>query len=150
VKSPAVADGVALQTVERGRMEASVPHATGMTRRVYLEPPWIMHSTHQRLVDHPPDGYEMVVAETLQERVFRAAVRSDFLRFLLRSSDAVLPTGLVKSWLERRNTPPAGTVLTYAAEHLVFRPEPWVVEVEFVFELVGRHPNTTAAVKNLV
>ncbi len=99
-----------------------------------------MHFTHQRLADDPPDGYKVVVAETPQERVFRTAVRSDFLRFLLRSSDVVLPTGLVKSWLERRNVPPAGTALTYAAEHLVFRPEPWVVEVEFVFQLAGRHP----------
>jgi glycosyltransferase involved in cell wall biosynthesis len=66
--------------------------------------------------------------------------RTDSLRFFLRSSDAVFPTGLVKSALEGWNKPPVGTVLTYACDHLVFRREPWVVEVEFAGMLAGRHP----------
>jgi glycosyltransferase involved in cell wall biosynthesis len=111
-----------------------------VTKRVYLEPPWVMHATHRRLVDCPPEGYEFVVSETLQERVFKGLVRRRPLRFALRSSDSVLPTGLVKSWLERRNTPPRGTVLTYAAEHLVLRPEPWVIEIELASQVLGRHP----------
>lgn len=32
------------------------------------------------------------------------------------------------------------TALTYAVDHLVFRPEPWVVEVEYASALVGIHP----------
>jgi glycosyltransferase involved in cell wall biosynthesis len=107
---------------------------------VYLEPPWKMHVGHSRLVAHPPSGYEIVTARTAQERVFDAVTSSNVLRFLLRSSDAVLPTGLVKSALDGWNKPPAGTVLTYACDHLVFRREPWVVEVEFAGMLAGRHP----------
>lgn len=121
-----------------------------MVRKVYLEPPWVMHSEHQRLVDYPPIGYEITVGETRQEKLFRTAARSEFLRFLLRSSDAVLPTGLVKSWLERRNTPPVATVLTYAVEHLVFRTEPWIMAVEFPFLPIGRHPKHLGRFKRIV
>jgi glycosyltransferase involved in cell wall biosynthesis len=109
-------------------------------KRVYLEPPWVMHATHRRLIDFPPEGYEFVVTQTLQERVFKELVRRRPLRFALRSSDSILPTGVVKSWLERRNAPPPGTVLTYAAEHLVLRPEPWVIEIELASLVLGRHP----------
>ena len=111
-----------------------------MSRRVYLEPPWKMHAGHRRLVTHPPSGYKVVTSPTAQEQVFEAMTRWNGLRFLLRSSDAVLPTGLVKSSLERWNRPPEGAVLTYACDHLVFRREPWVVEVEFAAMLAGRHP----------
>lgn len=109
-------------------------------KKVYLEPPWKMHAGHHRLAAFPPAGYEFVVTETPQEKVFKTATRWDASRFLLRSSDVVLPTGLVKSWVERWNRPPPGTVLTYACEHLVFRPEPWVMEAEFASLVVGRHP----------
>lgn len=111
-----------------------------MTRCVYLEPPWKMHAGHRRLVAHPPSGYEILTARTAQEQVFETMTRFTGLRFLLRSTDAVLPTGLVKSALERWNRPPEGTALTYACDHLVFRREPWVVEVEFAAMLAGRHP----------
>ncbi len=111
-----------------------------MPRLVYVEPPWRMHAGHHRLVAHPPEGYEFVVTQTPQEKVFEAVTRWNTLRFMLRSSDLLLPTGLVKSTLERWNRPPAGTALTYACDHLVFRPEPWVVEVEFASLLAGRHP----------
>lgn len=111
-----------------------------MPRKVYLEPPWKMHAGQHRLVSFPPAEYEFVVRETPQEKVFNIATRWDFPRFLLRSSDIVIPTGLVKSWLERRNRPPPDTVLTYAVDHLVFRREPWVMEVEFASLVAGRHP----------
>lgn len=111
-----------------------------MPTRIYLEPPWKMHAAHHRLVAHPPGGYEFIVTQTPQERLFGAVTRRNALRFLLRSSDVFLPTGLVKSVLERWNRPPIGTALTYACDHLVFRPEPWVVEVEFATLLAGRHP----------
>lgn len=114
--------------------------ATPARHRVYLEPPWVMHGTHKRLAAAPPDGFEVVVRETSQERVFKAATKLDRVRTLLAGSDVVLPTGLVKSWLERNNRPPEGTELTYAAEHLVFRPEPWVMELEMAFLVAGRSP----------
>ncbi|HLC30031.1 MAG TPA: glycosyltransferase family 4 protein [Dehalococcoidia bacterium] len=121
-----------------------------MTRKVYLEPPWVMHAGQQRLVAHPPAGYEFVVKETAQEKVFRTATRWNALRFILRSSDTILPTGLVKSWLERKNKPPAGTALTYSVDHLVFRSEPWVMEVEFASLVAGRDPKHLKRFKGIM
>ena len=95
-------------------------------KKVFLGPPWKMQAGQPRMVAFPPAGYEFVVKETAQEKVFKAATRWDFPRFLLRSYDVVLPTGLVKSWLERSSRPPTGCVLTYAVDPLVFRSEPWV------------------------
>jgi glycosyltransferase involved in cell wall biosynthesis len=109
-----------------------------------------MHAGHRRLVSHPPSGYEIVTARTAQEHVFDTLTRSNVLRSLLRSSDAVLPTGLVKSALEGLNKPPAGTVLTYACDHLVFRGEPWIVEVEFASLLAGVHPKHLKRFSNII
>ncbi len=112
-----------------------------MPKKVYLQPPFVMHACHNRLVAYPPSGYEFVVQETLQEKAFKLATSTDLPRSLLRALDSsVVPYNLFKAWLERRNKPPEGTVLTYASEHLVLRPEPWVVDMEFAHLLVGRHP----------
>lgn len=119
-------------------------------KKVYLEPPWVMHSFQHQMVAFPPDGYEFIVRETPQERVFKTVTRWDVLRSFLRSSDVILPTGLVKSWLERWNKPPPGAVLTYAVDHLVFRPEPWVVEVEFASLVAGRHPKHLKRFKHVM
>lgn len=117
---------------------------------MYLEPPWRMHAGHHRLVAYPPDGYEFVVTQTPQEKVFEVVTRRNALRFILRSSDLFIPTGLVKSALERWNRPPAGTAFTYACDHLVFRREPWVVEVEFASLLAGRHPKHLKRFRGLI
>ncbi len=109
-------------------------------KRVYLQPPFLMHACHNRLVRFPPSGYEFVVRETAQEKTFRVATRMSAVRGLLRSSDLILPTTLAKSWLEKWNKPPSGTALTYASEHLVLRSEPWVVDMEFAHLFAGRHP----------
>ena len=110
-----------------------------MVRKVYIEPLWTIHAGQDRLVAHPPAGYECIVNETRQEKLFRAATRWGILRFLLRSSDGLIPTALFKSWLDRRNKLSNDIVLTYSCEHLVLRQEPWVVEMEHALPLAGLH-----------
>lgn len=110
------------------------------SRTVYLEPPWLMHSAQWRLVNHPPPNYQFLLRSTPQEKLFKTVHSSPFTRMLLRSSDLLLPTGLIKSMLERNNKIPDGTALTYSVDHLVFRPEPWILEMEFAFLLAGRDP----------
>ena len=48
-----------------------------------------------------------------------------------------MPVNLTKAYLERFKNPPKGTDLTYATGHLVFRKEPWVMDLEFVTQLAG-------------
>ena len=122
----------------------------GISRIVYLEPPWKVHAAQHRLVNFPPDGYEFVTRETPQEKIFGVATRWDLPRLLLRSSDFSLPTGLVKSLLERWNKPPSGSLLTYAVDHLILRPEPWVMELEFASLVAGRHPRHIRRFRRIV
>ncbi len=111
-----------------------------MRRQIFLEPLWNPHRFQHQMVAFPPAGYKFVVSNQSPVKLFKAAARSDMARFLLKASDGIIPTALAKSWLDRWNKPLPDTVLTYAVDHLVFRPEPWVVEVEYASALVGIHP----------
>lgn len=97
-----------------------------------------MHSLYKGLVMYPPSGYQFVTQGTSWDKASSAmsninAIYSFQQRFLGR----VIPVNLVKAYLERLKKPPQGTDLTYATGHLVFRKEPWVVDLEFVTQLAG-------------
>lgn len=124
----------------------SVKHAPiiegspALPRKVLFEPIWKFHAFGYQLLAHPPEGYEFVVRRTSQEKTFDAISRWDFGRGLLRSVDLFLPTGLIKSWVERGNKAPDGVALTYACDHLILRPDPWVLEVEYASLVLGIDP----------
>lgn len=109
-------------------------------RKVFLEPLWNLHAFQRQMLAYPPAGYEFMSIGKPRQKVFGTAAHWEPARALLRASDAVIPIALAKAWLERWDTRPPGTLLTYAVDHLVFRPEPWVVEVEYGGALVGIHP----------
>lgn len=109
------------------------------SRKILLEPPWLFHEFQRQLLANPPDGYEFVAGPTSSTRLVEAAARWGFARSLLQAADAVIPTTLAKSLLTRGRTPPPDVQLTYAVDHLVFRPTPWVVEVEYACALLGNH-----------
>ncbi len=109
-------------------------------RKIYLEPTWNLHGFQHQMITIPPAGYEFVVHGRPQERLFETLARRDRARSLLITLDSVVPTSLAKAWLQTWNKSPRATVLTYSVDHLIFRPEPWVVEVEYASALVGVHP----------
>ena len=109
-------------------------------RKVFLEPVWNLHAFQRQMLTYPPSGYQFISVEKPREKAFNTAAHWGSARALLRASDAVIPIALAKAWLERWKPRPPGTLLTYAVDHLVFRPEPWVVEVEYAAGLVGIHP----------
>ncbi len=110
-----------------------------MPRKVYLEPPWTLHESQRQLLAAPPEGYEFIAAQGPTAQQLAALARWPCAQAMLQGLDAVIPSTLVKSWLERRKRLPADIVLTCAIDHLVFRPEPWVVEVEYACALLGNH-----------
>ena len=111
-----------------------------LPKKVYLEPPWNLHAFQHQMVAFPPAGYEFIVRETYEEKMQQAATRWNKARSLLKAANRVAPTTLAKAWQQKWHTPPAGTILTYAIDHLIFRPEPWVVEVEYATSLVVTRP----------
>jgi glycosyltransferase involved in cell wall biosynthesis len=108
-------------------------------KTVYLEPLWNLHAFQHQMLAYPPSGYTFLTDGFTPQVIVRAAARWHAARALLKGADIVLPTSLAKAWAARWKSPPAGTVLTYAVDHLVFRREPWIVEVEYAAALVGIH-----------
>jgi glycosyltransferase involved in cell wall biosynthesis len=111
-----------------------------VTRNIYFDPAGRIHSADRELLNYPPDGYRFLNAESDWDRATGPLLQNDYLYFaLLRSIvDNVLPVRLAKAALECvLKRPPAGTDLTYTRNHVVFRPEPWIVHVEWVHVLAG-------------
>jgi len=105
---------------------------------VYLDVAGRMHSLYELLLSHPPDGYRVVAKATNWDRALSVATRvNGIYLFQERVLGKLIPVNLAKAYLERFKRLPQGTALTYAAGHLVFRKEPWVVDMEFVTQLAG-------------
>ena len=111
-----------------------------MPRQVYIEPIWKFHAFGTQLAANPPSGYEFVTSKTSREKLFDTIGNFNAGMFALKSIDRFLPTRLVKSWLEKFDATPVNSRLTYACDHLVFRPEPWVIEVEYASLVLGIDP----------
>ena len=107
-------------------------------KKVYLDVAGRMHSLYKELISYPPPGYQFVTQGASWDKFSATAIRVDaiysFQRRVLRK---IIPVNLTKAYLERFKKPPQGTDLTYATGHLVFREEPWVVDLEFVTQLAG-------------
>ena len=108
------------------------------TKKVFLDTAWKEHSLLRELASYPPDGYEFLTGSS-SASLFHMVGKASFMYELKRVIiDPLIPLNLFKSAVdkvvERR---PPGAVLTYASQHLVFRPEPWVLEVELVHALAG-------------
>jgi len=111
-----------------------------MERQVSFEPAGRMHPAFLEVYRHPPEGYRFVLPDGAYERVTGRLMRVPFLFYTVHREvlERVVPVHLAKAWLERwTRRPPPGSVLTYAQKHLVFRPEPWVVHIEWPTLLVG-------------
>jgi glycosyltransferase involved in cell wall biosynthesis len=109
-------------------------------RTIYLEPFWKFHAFGRQLIAFPPSSYEFVAEENAPGKLVDVITRSGIDRPLLRFADSLVPAGLVKSLFGRWTKTPPGTSLTYAWDHVVFRPQPWVVEVEYASLLLGIDP----------
>lgn len=119
-------------------------------RRIYFEPPWKVHAFGHQLAAFPPTGYEFVVAPPPARNLVQTISRRNMTYRLMRHLDNIIPTMLSKSWLQKRSKPPADTALTYATDHLVWRREPWVVEVEYAAMLAGIHPRHIKRFKDTI
>lgn len=107
-------------------------------KKIYLDVAGKMHSLYKELVMYPPPGYEFTTQKTSWDKAFTAATKVNTIYAFQQNILAkIIPMNLTKAYLERFKKPPKGTDLTYATGHLVFRKEPWVVDLEFVTQLAG-------------
>lgn len=118
---------------------------TNNIKRVFLEgrsSSWGLHSLYNELIYFPPDGYKFVVAAD------RGTVSSQEVIYLLNRKlvklygtkvlyDHIRPIAYyLHNRLDNRSKP-EGVDLTYASQHVVFRREPWVVDLEHSRALVA-------------
>jgi glycosyltransferase involved in cell wall biosynthesis len=108
-----------------------------MNKKIYVEPLWKMPSGFREQLLNPPEGYEFIIPQALSERTFNIASRLPLSYSALNRLDRMIPLYLIKSHLERLKKIPEGTDLTYSIVHLVFRKEPWIVELETVANFTG-------------
>lgn len=116
-----------LDAVVEAGQHPPIPHA----KRVYIEPSWKLHATYQALVENPPEGYEFVTHERqLDDRAVRLSAGMGFvLSTWHQMQKRGVPVNLIKSYLDKFRPAPEGVDLTWAVAHLVFRDEPWILDM---------------------
>ncbi|MDP2937378.1 MAG: glycosyltransferase family 4 protein [Dehalococcoidia bacterium] len=113
-----------------------------MEKQIYLEPIWKIHVAYKELIASPPQGYRFVGAEGVVDKVSLAVSRRQLAPWLMAQAYSLAPMTLLKAYLDRFiRRPPEGTALTFACNHLVFRREPWVIELGSVSDPIGFSPH---------
>lgn len=109
-----------------------------INKKIYIEPTAKMHSAFRELVRHPPEGYEFVTAQRFWDKVTEQLTANHSIYSSVSGLMAKLvPPHLVISHLGKFNRKPQGSDLTFSCGHLVFRKEPWVIELEWVIQLTS-------------
>ena len=121
-----------------------------MNKKIYVEPLWKMHSGDREQFLVSPEGYEFLLPQTLSEKTFSIASKLSLSYSVLNSLERIMPIYLLKSYLERFRKIPQGTDLTFSYGHLVFRKEPWVVELETVANFTGGSQKLLKKYKGLI
>ena len=107
-------------------------------RTIYLDVAGRMHSLYRLLIDHPPEGYQFITRDTSWDKASDVISKVNTIYSFQQNILAkIIPVNLAKAYLERFKKPSKGIDLTYATGHLVFRKEPWVIDLEFVTQLAG-------------
>jgi glycosyltransferase involved in cell wall biosynthesis len=110
------------------------------TKKVYLEPAWKLHMGYhvRQLIPFPPDGYEFVTRNGMDERLSGRIASFRLTEALISKLWMRLPVPLMKArWDSLSKKPPPDAVLTFASNHLVFRKEPWVADIGRIWEVIG-------------
>lgn len=123
-------------------------------RRIYLESRsygWTLHSLYDTLIGHPPQGYKFVTVETQSDRgswlrsFDKGLVRYSAIKHLF---DYIKPNVYLGYYSLSNRVKKLKSDFTYASQHVVFRKEPWIVDMEFVNALAAYGKLTP--VKNLI
>jgi glycosyltransferase involved in cell wall biosynthesis len=114
-------------------------------KTVYLEgraSGWEMHSLYKELVRFPPAGYKFITSA--DERVSKSQdeiylLNKAFIKYgaIKTLYDYVRPLAYDFYYRLTDGSKPEEADLTYAANHLVFRKEPWIVDLEHVGALAA-------------
>ncbi|MCL0064799.1 glycosyltransferase family 4 protein [Dehalococcoidia bacterium] len=109
-----------------------------MKKKIFLNALWKPHSLYKELVHYPPEGYELTLGEPLVDKTFKMMSKMRIAYSLQDRLSEMMPLSLIKAYLDKFvKKRPKDAVLTYACELLVFRKEPWIVDIGDLTNLVG-------------
>ncbi|MCZ7399987.1 MAG: glycosyltransferase family 4 protein [Candidatus Methanoperedens sp.] len=107
-------------------------------KKIYLDIAGKKHSLYNELINYPPYGYEFVTKNETWEKTSKFISEIDFLYSFQKNVLAkIIPVNLAKAYFDKFKKLPKDINLTYSSGHLIFRKEPWVVDLEFVTHLAG-------------
>lgn len=107
-------------------------------RRIYLDIAGKTHSLYTSLINYPPYGYEFVTESGSWDRTSKYISNIDLAYYFQKNvGSKLVPMNLTKAYFDRFKKLPENTNLIYSSGHLVFRKEPWVVDLEFITHLSG-------------
>jgi glycosyltransferase involved in cell wall biosynthesis len=107
--------------------------------KIYLDIVGKKHSMYDELVRYPPDGYEVLENHDLHfDTIYKKIIKIDALYSIQKNIISnFLPVNLYKAWLDKSKKLPDDICLTYSSGHLIFRNEPWIVDLEYILHLSG-------------
>lgn len=114
-------------------------------KRIYLEgrsAGWSLHSLYHELITYPPEGYEFLTDETIEtaNKINTLRLLSSKLAYnrLYDFSNYFRPAFYYFYYQAREKRRTIKNVdLTYSSQHIIFRKEPWIVDLEHVGALVA-------------
>ncbi len=106
--------------------------------KIYLDTAGRMHRAYKLVYDYPPAGYDFIDDPGVVFSIAGNLLKKKYIVYpYMEVLCKLLPMNLLKANARRFSKIPSGTDLTYSCGHLIFRPEPWVVEVEWPTQLSG-------------
>jgi glycosyltransferase involved in cell wall biosynthesis len=110
-----------------------------VSRKIFIEPLWKLHSLHRSMIDFPPASYRFFSAASITEKTSEAASKSPFFYRLQHLIEKGIPLNLALAYVKSiRRPPPADLIYSYS--HLVFRNVPWILDMEYANLLVSPYP----------
>ena len=107
-------------------------------KKIYLDVAGKTHSLYNETINYPPEGYEFISEPVSWDKTSRVISNIGFIySFQKNALNKLSPVNLAKAYLDRFKKIPSDADLTYSSGHLIFRKEPWVVDLEYVTHLAG-------------
>lgn len=116
---------------------------------IYLDVTGKRHSLYNELINYPPKDYQFNCEGSL-DPISRFATSILPVKKIHDTVGEIIPLTVFKSKVESIKKIPKNISLTYSTGHLIFRREPWIVDMEFVTHLTGYHLNHFIRHKKLI
>jgi glycosyltransferase involved in cell wall biosynthesis len=109
-----------------------------LTRKIYFDASGKIHSLYNEMILNPPKGYTFIKDAYKSDILLKRFINNSLIyNFQEEYLNNLFPVNLYKAYLEKTKKIPKDIELSFSPGHLIFRNEPWVVDLEYVTQLSG-------------